>query len=63
MSGTAHVHPLNDLIEHEMDDDCPCGPRQEPVKSHDGSVGWLVVHHPLDGLAERGYAATDEGAA
>lgn len=44
-----HVHPLADLIEHQMNDDCPCGPRQEPVKRDDGSMGWLVVHHSLDG--------------
>ena len=49
MPGILHVHPLGDLIEHQMDAACPCGPRQEPVKREDGSVGWLVVHHSLDG--------------
>ena len=44
-----HVHPRNDLIEHEMTDDCVCGPRVEPIKSADGSMGWLVVHASLDG--------------
>jgi hypothetical protein len=44
-----HVRPLGDFIEHELTDDCPCGPEQQPVKAGDGSVGWLVVHHSLDG--------------
>jgi hypothetical protein len=52
-ASTIHVHPPGDLIEHEITDGCPCGPRQQPVKSHDGSVGWLVVHHSLDGREER----------
>lgn len=45
-----HVYPVDDLIEHELDgDDCPCGPRTDPVKRDDGSVGWVIVHHSLDG--------------
>jgi hypothetical protein len=60
MSDTVHIHPLDDQLGHQMDDDCPCGPRQEPVRSHDGSIGWLVVHHSLDGREGREYAATDE---
>ena len=61
MSGTAHVHPLGDLIEHQLDDECPCAPRQEPVKREDGSVGWLVVHNSLDGREAREHksAATE----
>jgi hypothetical protein len=46
---SVHVRPLGDLIEHELTDACPCGPEQQPVKRDDGSVGWLVVHHSLDG--------------
>ncbi len=47
------VVPVADLIDH-LDDGCPCGPSTEPVERDDGSVGWLVVHHSLDGreLAE-----------
>lgn len=45
----AHVMPNNDLIEHECHDECPCGPTVEPVQRQDGSVGWLYVHHSLDG--------------
>lgn len=49
-----HIEPLNDLIEHDTDsDDCPCGPRCEPVEREDGSMNWLYVHHSLDGR-ERG---------
>jgi hypothetical protein len=44
-----HVLPVGDLIEHETTDECPCGPRSEIVKREDGSVGWVVVHHALDG--------------
>ncbi len=45
-----HTYPVNDLIEHDTDGDgCPCGPRAEPVIRADGSCGWVVVHHSLDG--------------
>ncbi len=49
--GTAVVHPLNDLGEHDIDgeDGCPCGPTVEPVPRPDGSIGWLITHHSLDG--------------
>jgi hypothetical protein len=50
MTATAHVLPAGDLIEHvNTGDDCPCGPRVEPVFREDGSNGWLIVHHSLDG--------------
>lgn len=49
-----HVHPADDIIEHDLSgDDCPCGPRPQPVKREDGSVGWLLVHSSLDGREER----------
>lgn len=38
-----------DLIEHEEGEDCICGPTSIPVKRDDGSVGWVIVHHALDG--------------
>lgn len=45
-----HVFPRGDLIEHDTDsEDCPCGPRVEPVFRDDGSASWMVVHHALDG--------------
>lgn len=53
-----HVTPINDLIEHEWDDDgdCPCGPEVQPVEREDGSIGWLYLHNALDGrdLEEQG---------
>ena len=55
---SAHVVPVEDLIEHETTDDCPCGVRTEPVVRADGSVGWLHVHHSLDGR-EAAEAATE----
>lgn len=49
-SDTWHVSPIRDLIEHDTDGgDCPCGPTTEPVPREDGSMGWLVKHHSLDG--------------
>lgn len=47
---TVHVYPVNDLIEHLTDgDDCPCAPETEAVMLEDGSNGWLISHHSLDG--------------
>lgn len=46
--GTVHVVPDDDLVRH-TETDCPCGPRTEPVPRDDGSIGWLVAHHSLDG--------------
>jgi hypothetical protein len=36
-------------IEHELTDDCVCGPTSIPVPREDGSIGWVVQHHSLDG--------------
>lgn len=45
-----HVFPNNDLIDHDTrDGTCICGPSPDPVKRDDGSVGWVMVHHSLDG--------------
>lgn len=49
---TVHVVPVNDLIDH-LDEDCPCGPTVEAVFRDDGSNGWLVTHHSLDGREGR----------
>lgn len=50
MTGAVHVLPVGDLIEHEnVGDECPCGPTAQPVKREDGSVGWVILHHSLDG--------------
>lgn len=51
---TVHVFPNGDLIEHETSgDDCACGPTPDPVKRDDGSIGWVMVHHSLDGREAR----------
>jgi len=39
-----HVLPIDDLIEHEATEDCPCGPDTEFV-----SGGAVITHHSLDG--------------
>lgn len=45
-----HVYPSGDLIEHDTSgEDCACGPTTEAVMRNDGSNGWLVIHHSLDG--------------
>ena len=51
MDVPVHVFPVADLVEHDTDseDGCVCGPTIEPVPRDDGSFGWLVVHHSLDG--------------
>ncbi len=50
VSDVVHVYPLADLVEHDTDSgECPCGPATEAVFREDGSNGWLVVHHSLDG--------------
>ena len=49
-----HVLPTNDLMAHEnVGDQCACGPTAEPVKRDDGSMGWVMVHHSLDGRENR----------
>ena len=47
-TGDVHVVPIRDPIEH-LDEDCVCGPTTEPVERADGSFGWVVTHHSLDG--------------
>ena len=50
MSVPVHIYPVGDLIEHDTSGEpCACGPTDEPVERDDGSFGWLVVHHSLDG--------------
>lgn len=45
-----HVVPVDDLIEHDSGGEgCVCGPETIPVERDDGSFGWLVSHHSLDG--------------
>ena len=48
---SVHVYPVDDLVEHDTsgEEDCICGPETEPVEREDGSMGWLISHHSLDG--------------
>lgn len=48
-AGEAHVLPLDDLIVHDADGNCPCGPTRRPERLGDGSQGWVITHHSLDG--------------
>lgn len=52
---TVHTYPVNDIVEHdtEHDGDCICGPTVEAVFLEDGSNGWQIIHHSLDGREER----------
>ena len=53
-SDIIHVYPVRDLIEHDTNsDECVCGPTTEAVPREDGSFGWVVVHHSLDGREQR----------
>lgn len=45
---TVHSLPIDDLWEHELED-CGCSPKTIPVPHGNGSMGWLVEHHSLDG--------------
>lgn len=47
--GDMHTMPINDLVEHESSEDCICGPTCNPVERNDGTIGYLYVHHSLDG--------------
>ena len=52
MTGTLHVTRIRDLVGHDTsttEPGCVCGPDVRPVTRDDGSVGWLLVHHSLDG--------------
>lgn len=44
-----HAVPRGDLVQHEVTETCVCGPTVEPVKREDGAVGWVAIHHSIDG--------------
>ncbi len=47
--GAVHVHPLKDLVQHELTDDCVCGPRTELHKGSGKPDLYAFIHHALDG--------------
>ena len=52
MTVTLHVTPTADLVGHDTstaEPDCVCRPEVRPASQEDGSMGWLLVHHSLDG--------------
>lgn len=44
MPDRTHVMPRGDLVAHEADEDCICGPDAEFVEG-----GIVFTHHSLDG--------------
>lgn len=51
-AGAAHIAPIADLVDHDTSSseaNCVCGPQLRPAAHNDGAVGWLIVHHSLDG--------------
>ncbi|MCF3939907.1 hypothetical protein [Gordonia tangerina] len=51
-----HVLPVDDLTAHDENDTCTCGPTTEPVERPDGSIGWVITHHSLDGREHHEHA-------
>lgn len=55
---TVHVHPVNDVVEHDVEtegDECLCGPTIEFIDPETGEAHAeaLVIHHSLDGREHR----------
>ncbi|MFJ9671328.1 hypothetical protein ACIRP5_11140 [Streptomyces sp. NPDC101221] len=49
---TLHVTPISDQVDHDTstaEADCVRGPEVRPALQAGGAVGWLLVHHSLDG--------------
>lgn len=44
-----HVVPDDDVIDHEMDDRCVCGPKEVLVVENDHYEGSIMMHASLDG--------------
>jgi hypothetical protein len=40
-----HVLPVDDVVDHDLTEDCLCGPLSQLF----GDREWSVVHHSLDG--------------
>jgi hypothetical protein len=58
-----HVVPAvgTDQIQHELDENCVCGPQIELALRRDGSfAGSIVVHHSLDGREREGREVSDQ---
>lgn len=46
-----HIVPVGDLVEHDTNvgSECACGPTDTPIKSDEGVIRFMAVHHSLDG--------------
>lgn len=44
-----HVYPNGDIVIHDIAENCVCIPEVMPVERDDGTVGFMYVHHSLDG--------------
>lgn len=49
-----HVHPENDIVEHELTEKCVCGPSVVTQQVVEGVIeeyenGPIVIHHSMDG--------------
>jgi len=42
-----HIVPEDDLVQHDLNRDCVCGPTIERFLRADGTVGGLALHHAL----------------
>lgn len=42
-----HAIPEGDVIDHDAQGDCVCGPTTSPMKNGDGSIWWLHTHYAL----------------
>ena len=78
MADVLHIRPIGDsaviqlagktiraAFDHDTstgEPDCVCGPEVRPEKREDGSIGWLIVHHSLDGRERRETPGADREA-
>lgn len=45
----SEVIPIDDVVGHEVGEDCACMPAVELLKADDGSDRWMVTHEAWDG--------------
>lgn len=46
-TSTVDVLPVDDMLDHDQTNECPCGPRVERVLG--GKGPWVCVHRSFDG--------------
>lgn len=44
-----HVVPVDDVIKHDLDELCVCGPTPNTENRIFGRISWVFTHHSLDG--------------